>query len=193
MLIKNIKQEKFRAIQNFLNLNIISNKIILAGGSLRTLVNQQDKVIDFDLFFLGEDIKEIKDILEGKILYLGGKKTFQCKEDELRSFEFCGMKIQFISLKGKKYNNAEELLDSFDINASRFALSSDGLYCYRESIGDIRHKHISIHKVSYPVATIKRIAKYHLKGYKITNAALEVTKQIAENGNEMDLELVYVD
>ena len=191
--IKNIKSQKFGAIQEFLDLNFLSNKIILAGGSLRTLINPDDKVVDYDLFFIGEDIGDIKNNLQQRIFDLGGKKIFQCKKDELRSFKLGEIKIQFISIQSIKYNSVEDLLNSFDINASRFAFDGESLYCFKESIADIFYNHISLHKVTYPTATLKRIAKYWEKGFKITRASKEFVRQVRDNGLDMDEEIVYVD
>lgn len=191
--LKNIQPRKFAAIQEFLDLNFLSNKVVLAGGSLRTLVNPDDKVVDYDLFFIGEEIEKIKNDLQQKIFDLGGKKMFQCKKDELRSFKLGEMKIQFISIQSIKYNSIEELLNSFDINASRLAFDGERLYCFKESIADIFYNHISLHKVTYPTATLKRIAKYWEKGFKITRASKEFVRQVRDNGLDMDEEIVYVD
>jgi hypothetical protein len=191
--IKNIKSAKFAAIQEFLNLNFLFDKIILAGGSLRTLINPDDKVVDYDLFFIGEEIEGAKNNLQQKIFDLGGKKIFQCKKDELRSFKLGEMKIQFISIQSIKYHSIEELLNSFDINASRFAFDGEKLYCFKESVADIFHNHISLNIVTYPTATLKRIAKYWEKGFKITRASKEFVRQVRDNGVDMDEEIVYVD
>lgn len=194
---RKIKYWRFNAIKAFISYGFLRENVILAGGSLRTFVDPKDCVKDFDLFFLGEEIKETKDKLEEEIKAKGGKKIFQCKEDELRSFELHGMKIQLISIKNKKYSSVEHLLDSFDINASRFALSVEGDYFYlhftRQSILDIKKKHITINVVTYPVATIKRICKFKEKGYNVTLAAKEFVQQVSKNSQEMDLETVYVD
>jgi len=190
---KNIHKEKFDGIQDFLDLGFISKKVILAGGSLRTLINQEDEVQDYDLFFMGAGIKAIKDKLEKKIIDLGGEKVFQCKKDELRSFMLNSMKIQFISIQGKIYNNPFDLISQFDINAGKFAWDGEYLYFGKESVADVIHKHITINVVTYPVATIKRIVKYSEKGYKFTLAAKELVKQVSENAVDMDADIVYID
>lgn len=194
---RNIKAWRFNAIRSFLSYGFLRENVVLAGGSLRTFVDPKEKIQDFDLFFLGEEIKSIKDKLEKDILESGGKKIYQCKEDELRSFEIHGMKIQLISIKDKKYKSVEDILNSFDINASRFALQT-GYYNLRlsfskESIQDVKKKHITINKVTYPVSTLKRIAKYKEKGYKITLAAKEFVSQVSKNSLDMDLDMVYID
>jgi hypothetical protein len=194
----NYKPWRINGIRSFLTYNFLSENVILAGGSLRTLINPEDSIQDFDLFFLGEEIAEIKDKVEKEILANGGKKIFQCKEDELRSFRLHGMKIQLIALNNKKYNSVFELLDSFDINASRVALQrkADGkleIFLHKEAISDIRHKRVSIHRVTYAVATFKRICKFKEKGYSTTPAIKEFVNQVANSSATMDLETVYVD
>lgn len=164
---RNLKNWRFNAIRSFITYGFLRDNIVLAGGSLRTFVDPKDQVQDFDLFFLGEEIKEAKDKLEEKIKAKGGKKSFQCKEDELRSFELHGMKIQLISIKNKKYSSVEHILDSFDINASRFALTTEGSYFYlhftEQSVRDVKRKHITINAVTYPVATIKKTLQIQRK------------------------------
>jgi hypothetical protein len=187
----NIKKHKFSLIQEFLDLNFLSEEIVLAGGSLRSLINSDEIISDYDLFFLGENFVNNKEILEKKILELGGVKSFQCELDELRTFSLNGSKIQFITTPA--CSDVFRLLDSFDINACRFAFDGVNFYFFKQSIKDILKKHITIHKVTYPVATLKRIAKYNKKGYKITLAAKEFVLQVANNGLDMDLEKVYVD
>ena len=185
---RNLKNWRFNAIRSFITYGFLRDNVVLAGGSLRTFVDPKDQVQDFDLFFLGEETREIKDKLEDEIKAKGGKKSFQCKEDELRSFELHGMKIQFISIKNKKYSSVEHLLDSFDINASRFAL-----HVTEQSVRDVKKKHITINTVTYPVATLKRICKFKEKGYNVTLAAKEFVQQVSKNSEGMDLETVYVD
>jgi hypothetical protein len=192
---KNINRDRFFKIQRFLDYGFLGDGIVLAGGALRTLVDDTDIIQDFDLFFLGEEeeYKLKKDAIEEKIINGGGSKVFQCKEDELRSFVYNGDNIQLISIKNKKHFSVESLLDSFDINACRFAYYQDFLFFTKASVEDIKRKHISINIVAYPVATLKRICKYKEKGFKITLAAKEFVRQVAANSLEMDLETVYVD
>lgn len=190
-LMRKTKNWKLNGIRSFLNYGFLQENIVLAGGSLRSLIDPLEPIQDYDIFFLGENPLSLKEEVENKIKKLGGKKTFQCDSDELRSFSLHGMKIQLIETK--KYSSPEELILDFDINACMFALHQGELFFRKQSIKDIKKKHITINKVTYPVATLKRISKYQSKGYKITLAAAEFVKQVAENSLDMDLERVYID
>lgn len=189
---KNIKDWKLNGIRSFLNYGFLQENIVLAGGSLRSLIDPLEPIQDYDLFFLGENPLSLKEDIENKIKKLSGKKTFQCDLDELRSFTLHGMKIQLIETQ-KKYSTPQELILDFDINACIFALHQGELFFRKQSIKDIKKKHITINKVTYPIATLKRISKYQSKGYKITLAAAEFVKQVAENSLDMDLDRVYID
>lgn len=197
--IKNInenKLEKLKFIQPFLSLHIN-----LAGGALTTLIDPTLEIADLDLFFVnlfGADKKNVKDNLETKIIReFKYEKSFQCKEDELRTFlnpdpeNF--PKIQFIDLKKKVYFSAEDIINEFDINAGRIAYDGEFIHLKFAALRDIMHKHISLNKVTYPISTINRIAKYSRKGYKTTIAAQDFVRLMQEPENIMETDVVYVD
>jgi hypothetical protein len=147
----------------------------LAGGALRQLIDMDEKIADFDMFFsdkikLHETIMKIEDrkILSESEFEL----VFQCPEGKLRTYKNkLNMKIQLVS--ENFYKDPEELLSRFDIRASRFAYDGKTLYYYHSSVRDVKKKEINFHALDFPNATMKRVSKYSAKGYKLTSKAAE--------------------
>lgn len=197
--IKNIREHKLEKF-NFIK-PILSANVSLAGGALTTLIDPTLEIADLDLFFVnvfGLDKKKLKDDLEIKIIKdFKYEKIFQCKEDELRTYlnpdpeKF--PKIQFIDIDKKAYSKPEDIISEFDINAGCIAYDGEFIYLKFSALRDIMHKHISLNKLTYPISTINRIAKYSRKGYRTTIAARDFVRLMENPENAMNTEIVYVD
>ena len=173
--------------------------LVLAGGSLRTVFDDKDQINDYDLFILGNEGEvidkkiELVNYLKNEYQY---KVIFDCPKGELKTFKCGNIKVQIITLENTFYSDVFELLDSFDINASRIALQENDLYFSKKAIGDIKNKKVTLHKLTYPSATLNRMFKYKQKGYNIYNTFKEYNQKFIENvqnGVEMKLDIIYVD
>lgn len=172
-----INQPQLRPL---LSMNLlVPNKVWLGGGALRTLFGQSEKVSDFDVFFNAQDLVQPTE----KILVSRGfKEVFRCPAGKLTTFKKKGaspVKVQLIT--EKFYSSAEDMLDTFDITACRHAYDGETLSTFYSSIRDVKRKRINLHRVQYPNATLKRIAKYSSKGYRLTNEATEFFTQFIYN------------
>ena len=155
-------------LREFMELNLLGDGRWLAGGCFRHLFNPTDKVVDFDMFFLDRySALAVECELEG----LGFKTIFQCPEGKLRTFKRGEIKIQ--SIKERFYSSLKELIDSFDITACRFVYDGKNIFTYYSSIRDTKKKVIRINQITYPNSTLKRIGKYILKDYTLSNQAIE--------------------
>ena len=191
----NIKPAKLEhAIPDFLHPILTDFNVCLAGGAGRRFFGEQETA-DWDLFFIiGEEDKLLeKDKVSDYLISIGFKVIFLCPEDQLRSFARDGEKVQLIDIQ--EYISPEELLNSFDINAGRFGYFKGSLYFDRAALRDFRRKHISLNKLTFPVASINRVGKYRQKGYKTTFAAqdfVRLLKEMVDAGIEID-DTVYID
>ena len=154
----------------------MSRDVILAGGAGRSLFDRSDIIQDFDLFFtssmfVDETIK--------KLLDLNFECTYKCIEGKLYTFKKEDIKIQLIC--ERFYTDDKSLLDSFDINACRFSfeyyLDKLSVFTFHSAIKDVMRKQITLHKVSYPNATFKRMLKYMSKGYSLPNKTINKFNQ----------------
>lgn len=196
--INNIKRQKFKKIKDVYKL-LKFDKVVLAGGALRSLIDLKEKVADYDVYFLGEkeDVFS-KDGIREKVSWylqqLGFEKIFECKNEQLRTFRWDKTKIQLITLKDCVYESPEDIIDSFDINACRFALYKDVLYLSKYSINDVIKKKVSLHKITYPVSTMRRIFKYKNKGYNVFEATKSFVLTVNASSYEQEqLDLEYLD
>jgi hypothetical protein len=153
---------------DFLGLDILNDSTYLAGGAFRHLFNKEDSISDFDIFF--QNLRKRQEV-QRKLVAVGAIKTFECPEGKLYSYSINGTKVQLIT--DRSYATPDDLLEVFDINACRFCLYQDAFYTDRTAIDDVKNKRITFNKVDYPIATMKRIAKYIDKGYYVPTVSYE--------------------
>lgn len=172
------KIKQLRPIFPYLDANTI-----LAGGSLRTILNcAAEKVSDFDLFFKGfQGVTALRE----KLLSNGWSNTFSCPQEKLFSYKKGEHKIQLIC--EREYFSPIELIESFDITACVIAYHEGTVFFTREFVRSVFKKQARIQNVSFPVATIKRIVKYAQKGYSISKASedfVRLTSGISFQGDD---------
>lgn len=202
---------KDQMIHDFLKMGVVGESVRagmcwLAGGALRGLVDKQDQLVDFDLFFsTGLRAAEVGLDLEAR----GFKVIFKCPKGELTTYvgptpdpdfenltlsDGRKMKVQFITKDF--YKSAEQLLDTFDVDACRFAYDGENVFTDRAAIRAAKTREVTLHNVTHPNATFKRMMKYRDKGYKVTNEAVDFfTQKVYDMGmNEVTLQKqFYVD
>ncbi|MDR3502952.1 MAG: hypothetical protein P4L79_10240 [Legionella sp.] len=161
----------------FMTYNLLNKDVILAGGALRHLFDEEDVISDFDMFFTNK----ISALSTGIMLEaLGYKVIYKCpkgflttykKESTAPGTKDLNMKIQLIT--ERYYDSVQELIDTFDITACRFAYDGTNLATYYSAIRDVKKRRVDLHKISYPAATFRRMIKYHDKGYRMSNEGIQ--------------------
>lgn len=155
--------------------------VMLGGGYFRKLVDKSDELCDYDVFFTDTAaIKKVKSHLET----IGYKQVFACPKGELFTYKKDGsVKVQLVTKF--IYSGLVEMINSFDITACCAGWDGKMFECNRRFIFDVKSKVINLNKVTFPVATMSRIAKYIGKGYTLTpKARLEFV--LAVNGKVLD-------
>jgi hypothetical protein len=166
------KNEKFN---EFLNSGILGiENVVIAGGANRTFVDKKDEIHDFDVFFLGTEPKT-------KLLQFCSKyeNVFTCPDGFLYSYKTPFGKLQIVC--PTTYPNVEELLNTFDLQPSRFAFDGEYLYTFKEAIKSVKKKSLDIHTISYPLATMNRIFKYRNYGYNTIKANEQFIRTLTES------------
>lgn len=166
----------------------------LAGGALRSLLDPDQSVSDYDLFFKNVQAAEMMgEILEKQYKF---KLIFKCPKGELRTYKKHDIKIQLITKSS--YKSVDDLLSSFDFTICMAAIEFNGsprkLHFTCLWVDDVKKKHLRFHRITYPVATMNRMYKYREKGYFMPQSeyvSFIMDVQLKEFNNE---ELVlYVD
>lgn len=173
-------------------LDMVKNNdgVILGGGYFRKLVDEDDVLCDYDIFFTKNDaIEKLKNHLE----LLGYRQVFACPKGELFTYKKQdGVKVQLITKF--IYSNLREMVDSFDLTACCAGWDGEMFESNRRFIFDVKSKRINLNKVTYPVATMNRIAKYTGKGYTLTpKANLEFVLAVNEMVLDENNMALYVD
>lgn len=152
----------------FLSMNLLWDGAWLAGGAVRDAISDNPNIADYDMFFASEyHAKCAELILENQ---LGFECVFRCPLGELATYKKDGMKIQLITKFF--YDSMESVIDRFDITACRYVTDGTVIYTKYSSIRDTKKKQINFHCIDFPNATLKRVQKYILKDYRLTNKAV---------------------
>lgn len=170
---KNVNKRKLHKIEELLKLDILSHEVVLAGGSLQTLINDDITINDYDIFFVtygSNSMNEKVAIVSKKLEDQGYECVFDCPAGELRTFKKDGVKIQLI--KKTPYIDMEALISSFDFTACMAAYNgTEFLFAY-SFIKASKYLTLDVNYISYPVSSLRRLLKYQKKGFYATNACL---------------------
>lgn len=204
--LKDLRAKRFGYLDEYiLDLLDIHREVFLAGGAVRALITNE-KPADYDLFFKSQEaVTAVREELEAD----GCELKFECPEGKLFTYVktweddyYAGTPEYFQSIKIQlildSIGGPEQIIEGFDFNACRAAIDNDYLYCDIDFIRDVVTKELSMHRVTYPVATLKRFGKYARKGYNINKAAKQFVEEILLLGRQgaefSDEELrVYID
>lgn len=168
-----IKLYKFAKLFRFIQLDLLIGGVYLAGGALRTLVDLDEVVSDYDLFFESQVAAELT---RERLKNLGFDLIFECPEGKLFTFAGRGMKIQCVC--ENYYFTAKELISTFDFTACAAAFDGNTLWVHRHFARSVRKKTLKLLSLTFPVATLGRIIKYDKKGYKTGKCRLEFVEAL---------------
>lgn len=146
---------------------------VLAGGAVRDCLYGRTPT-DYDIFFITTsyidqigltDLEQRIANVSNRLMNAGARKVFECPENMLTTFDLNGTKVQLINRMKAPYRGVKELFDSFDFHVCQFAFYGNSVYLTREAVKSMMTKRLTLHKLTYPSATINRLAKYKDKGF----------------------------
>lgn len=171
---------------------------VLCGGALRSLFKKQN-VDDFDVFILADTQEELSvkiDNIRDRMKQLRARLIFECPKGELFSYRLHGYKFQIINVGHLLHKSIEGILDSFDFHICQMAYHKGIYYFSKEAIRSQRTKKLTLNKITYPAATIRRLEKYRKRGFDTYQCTMDVTQRIIDmvkNGENLDSSTIYVD
>lgn len=168
---------------------LINEGAILAGGALRAVVDKST-VLDYDLFCKGEaELVRLKTLA---LKWTGTRKVFECPNNELVTVRCGAFKIQIINVPDG--NDPVKLLKSFDIIPSMFALDKGGhLYAHRLAMKCAMRRYVLLGRITYPIATLKRLEKFKMKGYKVGASVYKWLFEHSTDLNDPNMWRTYID
>lgn len=173
----------------------------LAGGAIRRLITGADLDSDFDFFF------KSKVKFDDFYISIRGDKNIKIKEELKNEFNlkltldiFCYNElvhenIIFQLININYYENPEDLLKSFDFTLCQFATDGESLFCGDTSLWDTASKKIVVNKITYPVASLRRMFKYTKQGYYACAGSLSsfLLQVLADPDSVSEDKIVYID
>jgi hypothetical protein len=171
----------------------ITEGVWLAGGALRRTLIGQNLDSDIDFFFKG---KTHLDHFRAYLRQLGATKKNETQHQEtfLLTPEGWEEPIEVQLIKIGYYEDVEALLDSFDFTCTQFAYDGRNLYAGEYSLWDISRKRLAVHKITYAVASMRRLIKYSNQGFTVCAGCMaEFLTEVAEDPSKIREDIKYVD
>lgn len=169
----------------FMRFVLQQKDVYVAGGIVRRLIDNQSMNSDVDLFFNSEDsLNAILNKLETLNAKLKKSNIFNS------TFELDNQEIQLIHID--YYDSMEKLLDSFDFTICQFGIDNDRIYTNELSLFDLGRRRLLPHKITYPLASMRRVIKYTKQGFYACEGCL-VTIMSAAIENPDWGEVKYID
>lgn len=151
----------------------------IAGGALRRTLIKQKLDSDVDYFFRNDEgllafRTRLETLVEdGTIVIKEAIVNEHNTQYRLEYMDEAGpatVIIQAITIRF--YPTVEDLLDSFDYTICQFAYDGEGFFCGDYALTDLYRMRLVPHKITYAVASLRRMLKYSNQGFYACSGAL---------------------
>lgn len=166
----------------------------LAGGALRRTLLAQEPESDFDFFFANADQLTAFTAELEKMGFVKAKETAHHLHYK-GQIGGKGVERDIQCIRFKFYENAASVIDSFDFTVCMFAFDGSVLTCGDTALWDLGRKRLAVHKISYPVASVRRLLKYTRQGFHACKGCLATLLRQTASSDELraQLDIEYVD
>lgn len=165
----------------------------IAGGALRRTLIKAPLDSDFDFFFRSEEaLAEWESKLPETMKLVAETQHHKQWRGSLPDVP---QVVDVQAIRFRFYETAQDVIDSFDYTITQFVLDGEDLVTTPEALWDLGRRRLAIHKVTYPVATMRRMLKYTKQGFTACAGCMKalLTAPI-NNPNLLDqLDVHYVD
>lgn len=159
----------------------------IAGGAIRRTLDERPLDSDIDVFFKN------KEQMDFTITHLKHEGFKESKKTE-HHVELVKDKLKIQCINFMYYDKVEDLLDSFDFTICQFATDGKHLYTTPMALWDLARKRLVINKITFGVATLRRLIKYQKQGYYACSGALtQLLEAIADDPRLIQSDVKYVD
>lgn len=168
----------------------------LAGGAIRRVVMGETTIkSDFDLFFRDAAQFEAAHVA---MLEMGFRAVRGNESNVvfIREVEFNGDKVKLIVqlIRIRFYESPEALLDEFDFTICQFAYDGNEMICSAYALWDVSRRRISVHRISFAVASVRRLMKYSKQGFTVCGGAIrELLGQVIQRPETAGGTMLYID
>lgn len=164
----------------------------IAGGALRRTLLGNEPDSDFDFFF--RDAEQ----LAGFVAQLEAKGFQKVRETEHHVHYrgvVDGTERDIQCIRFAFYQSAADVIESFDYTICMLAFDGETLTVGDFTLWDLGRRRLAVHKITYPVATMRRILKYTLQGFTACKGCLAAILKATSSSPELlsQLDIEYVD
>lgn len=164
----------------------------VAGGAVRRTLLGQEPDSDFDFFFRdAEQLNEFKAGIEalGFALFRESEHHFH-----YRGYLPGGQLMRDVQLiRFAYYGSAAEVIDSFDFTICQTAFDGTTLTVGDFTLWDLGRKRLAVHRITFPVSSMRRVLKYTRQGFYACNGALNSLLRATADNPELRTDIAYVD
>ncbi|NTE87248.1 hypothetical protein [Agrobacterium rubi] len=165
----------------------------LAGGAVRRTLIGQSLDSDFDFFFKSaEALAEWESGLPSTLRLVRETEHHKHWRGTIAGSE---IPVDIQAIRFRFYETAEEVIRSFDYTITMFVLDDEDLVTTPYALWDLGRRKLALNKITYPVATMRRLLKYTKQGFTACAGCLQsILKETAESPQAMaQLDIEYVD
>lgn len=181
--------EQFAEFKKKLNL---PHRAIVAGGAIRKIFEGRFTEIfstDVDYFFLPEDeIFEVDLVSRAKRVLGAGDNIKENKANV--SVTLDGIKHQYITFA--TYSDIEHVFDQFDFHLCQFAFDGHHFWASSDALVAVARKRLTVHKITFPAASLRRMIKYATYGYFVCDGSLSAMVD-GIKAAEIEEQFLYID
>lgn len=165
----------------------------VAGGAIRRTLIKQPLDSDFDFFFRSEDALKQWELSLPSTLRLV-RETAHHKHWR-GTVGDSSLPVDIQAIRFRWYDSAEAVIDSFDYTITQFCLDGSDLVTSPEALWDLGRRRLAIHRVTYPVATMRRMLKYGKQGFTACGGCMAtLLRETARSPEALAaLDITYVD
>jgi hypothetical protein len=173
------------------DLNMAEGPWVAGGAIRRTLVGGGVGASDIDVFFSSpEQLAKCRLALEAK----GAKQ----KRETDHNVEYVlkigdsDQRVQFIRVNF--YPDAEAVIDSFDFTICQFATDGKEVVCGPYSLWDLARKRLVVHKITFAVASMRRVLKYSRQGFTVCAGSMgDFLQRVVADPAILRADMRYID
>ncbi|HEY3494781.1 MAG TPA: hypothetical protein VGK73_08855 [Polyangiaceae bacterium] len=165
----------------------------LAGGAVRRLFCGEDPLAsDLDFFFRdGAQADQFVSGLEERKLKKAASKSKSAANFVL---ELDGKAIPIQVVRIGYYANLAAALDTFDFTVRQFGFDGSTFTASNLGLLDLARKRLVVHKITYAVASVRRMMKYGAQGFTVCNGTIEaILRAVSADESLIGAEVPYVD
>lgn len=164
----------------------------LAGGAIRRAIKDGKSDSDWDIFFA--NAKEKDDFIAEceKSHEISNEKKNENNHQFTLTVGEEKYTVQCITIA--YYETPEKVIETFDFTICQFITDGVSLWAGETSLYDLGRMRLVVNKISFPVASLRRLLKYAKQGFYACNGCLtQLLSSVAQNPALLDQKFKYID